>query len=196
MSVVISPKSMWHYQDGAQAIGPVSAEVVVEKIKQGTIRRGTLVWTDGMANWTAVENTHFGNETESALNNPYAATSTAVFSPAAAITGPVSDAPAWAIATAPLWLALLTWIPGTSLIGVGVYVGLSIWDRDAIKKTGHTPSNGFWWAILLGAVGAPIYLYLRARRLDGKMNYFVTSLASLVAYIAIIVVITLMLAKA
>ncbi len=190
MSSTRATESAWHYQDGAQAAGPVSAEVIRQKIQQGTIRRGTLVWTDGMVNWAAVESTPFANESGSTLNNPYAATSAAILSPmqpsADVITGPVSDTPAWVIATAPLWLTLLTLLPGTSFVSMGIYIGLAVWDRETIKKTGRTPSNAYWWAIILGAFGAPIYLYLRSRRLDGKMSYFVTSIVSLVVFFLII----------
>ena len=80
---------------------------------------------------------------------------------------------------------LLLPFEGMTLIGVAAYVGLAMYDRELFKRAGRAPTNSFWWMILLGALGAPVYLYLRAERLGDTRHYFITSLLTLVLYFAL-----------
>ena len=42
---------MWHYQMGAQQLGPVPFSSLIPMIQNGTITTATLVWRDGMPQW-------------------------------------------------------------------------------------------------------------------------------------------------
>ena len=43
---------MWYYVDGAhQRQGPISAEALAQAFRQGLVRRDSLVWREGMAQW-------------------------------------------------------------------------------------------------------------------------------------------------
>jgi hypothetical protein len=46
---------MWYFEDHGQPIGPIPEDQVVEKIRAHSIGRHTLVWTEGMSNWTQAE---------------------------------------------------------------------------------------------------------------------------------------------
>jgi hypothetical protein len=185
-------EALWHYQDGDRPAGPVSAEVIRAKIRDGHIRRGNLLWKEGMPAWAAVETTEFGADGASVLHSPYAVSTTGMQDdPEPTALRPVSDKPAWIIATAPLWMILLSFLPGTAFIGLAFYVAMAIQDREMFKRAGRQPSNSYWWMILLGAFGAPIYLYLRARRLNGELGYFAASLGSLLLFLVAIVAISI-----
>jgi uncharacterized RDD family membrane protein YckC len=43
----------WYYAQGEQRMGPVAESVLRDQIARGTVRRDTLVWTEGMAQWLA-----------------------------------------------------------------------------------------------------------------------------------------------
>ena len=75
-------EASWHYQDGDKPAGPVSAAVIREKIRGGHIRRGTLLWKEGTPDWVSAEQTEFAQDADSALNNPYASsTSGSMYEP-------------------------------------------------------------------------------------------------------------------
>jgi hypothetical protein len=177
-------EASWHYQDGDKPAGPVSAAVIREKIREGHIRRGTLLWKEGSPDWVSAEQTEFAQDADSALNNPYASsTSGSMYEPALQRSlKPVSAAPAWAIALAPLALIPLIFLPFTGFVSFAVYVSLSIWDRNQIKESGREPSMAFLWTILLGGFGAPIYLFLRAARIDRQWAYAIVSIVTLLIF--------------
>jgi hypothetical protein len=50
-------RSQWFYARGKERLGPVSAETIRHLLQAGAIQRTTLVWTEGMADWTAVDAT-------------------------------------------------------------------------------------------------------------------------------------------
>src|SRR5262249_23535856 len=41
---------------GGKQVGPLDAEALSAKVRDGSLARGTLVWKQGMASWTAAEN--------------------------------------------------------------------------------------------------------------------------------------------
>ena len=46
----------WHYnKDGTTSVGPVSEHEFLQLIKQGEVRIGDLVWTEGMEEWKRAE---------------------------------------------------------------------------------------------------------------------------------------------
>ncbi|CAI2934993.1 RDD family protein [Aminobacter niigataensis] len=44
----------WHYVADGNPVGPVTADDIHERFRDGTIKRDTLVWTDGMPGWRAI----------------------------------------------------------------------------------------------------------------------------------------------
>jgi hypothetical protein len=159
-------ETCWYYQDGWVHVGPVDATLIRDRIRQGKIRQGTLLRKDGASSWTAVQDTEFAGTLTFVSAGLKA-------SDRSGDTWPVSAAPAWLIAVAPVPLTLLP-IPGllANVVGTVVYVCLALWDTSTIRASGRTPSKAYLWAILLGGLGAPIYLYLRGDQTDGKRGYF------------------------
>ena len=43
---------IWFYEDAGQSRGPVTECALREKLDAGEIPRGTLVWCEGMTEWT------------------------------------------------------------------------------------------------------------------------------------------------
>ncbi len=44
----------WYYADGGERQGPVAAETIADLYRRGRLRRDTLVWRDGLAEWQAL----------------------------------------------------------------------------------------------------------------------------------------------
>jgi hypothetical protein len=168
----------WHYQDGSRAVGPVDETTIRQRLHDGRMPAGTLLWCEGMAAWTPVESTLFAADVplSSATGS---GTSTTIH------IAPVTPMPAWLIACLPLGLLVLSSVPGAGLIALLGYIGLAMHDRETFRRAGRTPSNAYWWMILLGAAGAPIYLYLRARRLGDPWGYVVASVLALLLFFAV-----------
>lgn len=174
--------TLWHFQDDDRAVGPVDAAIIRQRLRDGRMLPGTLIWCEGMPDWARVETTEF------AADVPLASPERALprsSGPAHTASTPVSTTPAWIIALLPLGFLLLLPFEGMPLIGMAAYVGLAMYDRELFKRAGRAPSNSFWWMILLGALGAPVYLYLRAQRLGDPRHYFIISLLTLVLYFAL-----------
>lgn len=168
----------WHYQDSSRAVGPVDETTIRQRLRDGRMPAGTLVWCEGMAAWAPVESTLFAAD----VPLPSA---TGDGASASIYAAPVNPMPAWLIACLPLGLLVLSSVPGAGLIALLGYVGLAIHDRETFRRAGRTPSNAYWWMILLGAAGAPVYLYLRARRLGDPWGYVVASLLTLLLFVAV-----------
>jgi hypothetical protein len=176
------PVTLWHFQDGDRAAGPVDASIIRQRLRDGRMPPGTLVWCEGMPEWARVEITEFAADVP--LGSPARVPPDGSASPRPAAV-PVSATPAWIIALLPLGFLLLLPFEGTTLLGLAAYVGLAMYDREQFKRAGRTPSNSFWWMILLGTLGAPVYLYLRAERLGETRSYFITSLLTPGLYFAL-----------
>ncbi len=48
---------MWYYTLNNQQVGPVEEAEIKKLVEAGTITHGTLVWTNGMANWLPIGQT-------------------------------------------------------------------------------------------------------------------------------------------
>ncbi len=48
----------WYYADGGERQGPVATETLADLFRRGRLRRDSLVWRDGLAEWQALEK-HF-----------------------------------------------------------------------------------------------------------------------------------------
>ncbi len=49
----------WYYHDGTNPVGPVEDSQVIEFIKNGTIKRDTPVWKEGLPDWCRASTTEF-----------------------------------------------------------------------------------------------------------------------------------------
>lgn len=167
----------WHYQDGTRAVGPVDEDSVRQRLRDGRMDGDTLVWCEGMPGWAPASGTRLADAIPPAM---------------APTSGPpdtgagVSSQTAWLLACLPLGLALISALPGAGLIGLVAYVGLVLHDRSQIRQAGHAPSAAYWWVILLGALGTPVYLSLRARQLGDRSGYVVTSVLTLALFFALL----------
>jgi hypothetical protein len=47
----------WYYVENDQQAGPADEPRIIDLIKAGVITGATLVWCEGMSDWTAVMNT-------------------------------------------------------------------------------------------------------------------------------------------
>ncbi len=52
------PSASWHVTQGGQTLGPFSVEQLAQGVSSGQLTRSSLVWTAGMAGWTAAEQVH------------------------------------------------------------------------------------------------------------------------------------------
>jgi len=175
-------EASWHFQDGDKSAGPVSAAVIRQKIQAGQIRRGSLLWREGTPDWLPAERTEFLHDRDSPLNNPYAPSVSCDASESPG-TFPAPASAAWIMALAPLALIPLSYVPYTGFVGVVLYVALSLWDRRLIKAGGHESSLALLWPVLLGGLGAPVYLFLRASRIDRQWAYAVVGLLTAVVFL-------------
>jgi len=48
----IKAVNQWFYGSGSQRVGPLDVSVIEQLVAAGQIRHDTLVWTEGMADWT------------------------------------------------------------------------------------------------------------------------------------------------
>ncbi|MEW5836961.1 MAG: DUF4339 domain-containing protein [Pseudomonadota bacterium] len=160
----------WYYQDGPRAEGPVDEETIRHRLREGRMPPGTLVWCEGMPAWAPVEHTLFAADVP--LRREPAST-------IASVRSAVDPATAWLIACLPFGLLLLSPLPGSGLIGMVAYIGLALHDRQQLKRAGWDLPHAGWWLILLGGVGAPVYLSLRARALGDRRDYVLASLVAI-----------------
>ncbi len=45
---------MWYYSENNQQLGPISEEDLKQKTRSGGLKPATLVWKDGMSDWTSI----------------------------------------------------------------------------------------------------------------------------------------------
>lgn len=49
----------WFILDGTQQKGPFTEDAITEMVRKGILNDRTALWTEGMANWTALRDTPF-----------------------------------------------------------------------------------------------------------------------------------------
>jgi uncharacterized membrane protein YhaH (DUF805 family) len=55
----IVPLGEWYYAVGPTRFGPVSGQVVIDKVKSGELDENIKVWTEGLAKWVLIKTTDF-----------------------------------------------------------------------------------------------------------------------------------------
>lgn len=166
----------WYYEDGSHAAGPVDEATIRLRLREGRVAPGTRVWCDGMATWAPVEHTLF------AADVPLPGAAAPGGAPSGAAASPLIG---WLIAGLPLALLLLSTLPGSELIGMAAYIGLAWHDRRQLQRAGCDLPFAGWWLVLLGGVGAQVYLSLRARALGDRRDYVLASLVAIGVFFAV-----------
>jgi TM2 domain-containing membrane protein YozV len=72
---------MWYYEQNGNRIGPVDEATMRGLIANRTISIDTLVWTNGMANWTPLQQTQLAAGLPVPPPMPYAAPSSPQYKP-------------------------------------------------------------------------------------------------------------------
>lgn len=158
ISAQLGEDAQWYYYKGGDRSGPVTANEIAALLRSTEIDRKTLVWKAGMADWSPLNQT--------ALNT--LATDVVPPIPIQA----ASDKYAWALATSPFLVSLiLTMVNVTGISRTIIIIVINclflILDIQEIKKTGNDPGSWIW----LGAVIVPVYLFVRASKVNQKYGY-------------------------
>jgi TM2 domain-containing membrane protein YozV len=74
---------MWYYEQNGNRIGPVDEGTMRQLISDRTISIDTLVWTNGMANWTPLQQTQLAAGLPVPPPMPYASPTPAYHNPQA-----------------------------------------------------------------------------------------------------------------
>lgn len=201
---------MWYYLMGNQQVGPVDDNTISALIQSGTIIRQTLVWKEGLSDWTQAAQT----ELASRFTNVYPPTSPSygmVTYPSPAITfQPKSLRTLW------LWFA---WLIGAGLplsilcIGIpaaiaGVIVGyvllyrywLLIQDGTARTTPGKAVGfcfipfyNFYWFYVAYVGLSKDMNVYCDERSIEGPrvteglaLAWFILNLASIIPYTGLV----------
>lgn len=149
----------WYYIADGGKVGPVDDAEMARLVSDGTVQRGTKVWAPGKEDWSEVERTDLGRllPAPPPLPKPRGA-----------------GFLAWWLAINPLLFALLlaAVLPrgnadpsafGGIFISTGI---LGLIDIDRLRRAGYRPPNALWLLC-----PAPVYLWLRARRIGGGQWY-------------------------
>jgi len=72
---------MWYYEQNGNRIGPVDEATMRGLIASRTISIDTLVWTNGMANWTPLQQTQLAAGLPDQPPTPYSAPSSPQYKP-------------------------------------------------------------------------------------------------------------------
>lgn len=154
----------WYYADAGTRLGPFDAGQIMDLITAGKLTLSTMVWRPGLQDWCAAN--------ISPLSPLFAAVSTV---PPPLTGDAVSNSVIWAVAFAPLMGAFLAVCAGAATnsaasnfwwITLLLNICLCVADEKALKNAGHDTKGMGGWTFLV-----PIYLFVRAQRLNQAPNY-------------------------
>ena len=148
----------WYYVAGNEQMGPVTEEQMVSLIKNGYIRRDTMVWCErNSGGWIKAENSVFVHSFQGGYSSQGGSSSA---------TNSLSDKWLWALATLPLLASIVldSFIPSSSVLSWVIVVGLNCLfitlDEKELKENGFDAESWLW----LGVVLVPLYLFYRAAK--------------------------------
>ncbi|VVE15957.1 DUF4339 domain-containing protein [Pandoraea soli] len=174
----------WHYEKNGQRIGAISATEIGALIQNRTIDGKTLVWSQGLADWTPLAETDLAVHLRQASAPPVL--------PAARISNTI----VWILAFAPIIGVLLEatfaaaiapdYLASTAAtaalrsnqywyITLLLNIGLSLLDDRQLKRAGVNTSAFGKFAFIV-----PVYLWKRATSLRQPKAYFWVWLAAFV----------------
>ncbi|VVD61988.1 hypothetical protein PEP31012_00149 [Pandoraea eparura] len=174
----------WHYEKNGQRIGAISATEIGALIQNRTIDGKTLVWSQGLADWTPLAETDLAVHLRQASAPPVL--------PATRISNTI----VWILAFAPIIGAFLEatfaaaiapdYLASTAAtaalrsnqywyITLLVNIGLSLLDDRQLKRAGVDTSSFGKFAFIV-----PVYLWRRAASLRQPKAYFWVWIATFV----------------
>lgn len=160
----------WFYAQGGQRKGPVPADELNKLLAAQTIDGDTPVWRKGFTDWQPLRTTDLGTDIRD-TPPPVAPTH-------------VNNSLVWILAVAPIGYVLLTgWRDAEILedpygdhsfiqfialvIPLMLNATLCLLDERQLKQAGYADK----WLTLFGVLLAPVYLFLRAKRLRQFPSY-------------------------
>lgn len=186
MTDTTTSNGTWFYTLHGQRQGPVPADKLRELLATQTIDGETLIWQKGLAEWQPLRATEIGEQLKDA--------------PPPIDASHVNNGWVWALAFAPIAylfvdiailgyqnshpaddsffhvvLAPLIWLP------VFMNATLCLVDAEQLKRAGY--SSG--WMTLFALLLAPVYLFLRAKRLRQTPTYGFVWIATFIVSIVL-----------
>lgn len=172
----------WFYTHGGQRMGPVPAAKLQELLAAQTIGDETPIWRKGLADWKPLRDTEFGAHVKD--------------EPPPIAPSLVNNTLVWTLALAPIAylfldaaildyqianpyqdnsiVAALSWV-----IPIAANAALCLLDERQLKRAGYDSASLTFFALLL----APVYLFVRAKRLRQTPTYGFAWIASFVVSI-------------
>ena len=169
----------WYYSQDGKRLGPVNENSLKQLIGIGTINNKTLVWQNGMSEWTTIHQTNLASLFISKQNKPPPLVGEAV-----------DNSLVWVIALAPIiggilrvFIGMFLGIPAYNFWWIAIILNISLCVADETKLTnaGQDTKGMGLWAFLL----VPVYLFVRASRLKQDNNYAIVWLVTFVISIFI-----------
>lgn len=165
-------KLNWFYSHKGKRIGPINESFLKQLIGDGIISDKTLVWQNGMSDWTTAHQTNLASLFATTRNEP------------PPLIGEVVDNNiVWVIALVPfisgilrVLISILLGIPAYKFwwIAIILNISLCIADENRLKNAGYDTKGMGIWAFLL----VPVYLFIRASRLKQDNSYAIVWLVT------------------
>lgn len=184
-------RATWYYTTTTGQQGPFTADDMKRRIASRELSSSTLVWRDGMTDWSPLSDTElFDPPRHSPPPLPPTKPPAASGSPPSSDSGvghpEVSDGFAWALALAPLVIGLVEaiLIPVVGMEGIGsagLIAGVAInslfaiLDSRRLKEAGYDDNSLLILALLL----VPVYLWRRSRLLGRDQRHLIVWIAAL-----------------
>ncbi len=164
-------RNAWYYSQEGTRFGPINEDQIRKLIAAHTIRPDSLVWCEGLADWTPAHQTDIRHLLGSATTPP-------------PLPGEsVNNGIVWTVALAPIIATLLQDILAAATVhprsefwwvALPLNIGLCLADQRKLKNAGHNTDGMTMWALLL----VPVYLFVRASRLKQNNSYALVWLAT------------------
>ena len=161
----------WYYSQSGKRLGPLNEAQIGNLIAERTLCPDSLVWCEGMADWTPAHLTalkpHFGT----------------VATPPPLTGENVNNGLVWTLAFVPILASLLEAFfaaasshPQSDFwwVALPLNIGLCLADEKKLKNAGHNTNGMTAWALLL----VPVYLFVRASRLKQNNGYAIVWLVT------------------
>ena len=169
----------WYFTEHGQRKGPLSTANMLELLRSEAITGEALVWRKGFSDWQSLRSTELGAYIRD--------------TPPPVAAAHVNNALAWTVAIAPLGYMLLTGViqayelenpyedhPILALINflvpATINAALCLSDERQLKRAGYSDK----WLTASGFLLAPVYLFLRAKRLGQFPGYGIAWVATFI----------------
>ena len=160
----------WYFTENGQRQGPFAATALIEFLETHRISGETSVWRKGLSEWQSLKSTELGAQLRDA--------------PPPVAPSHINNAFVWVVAIAPIPYALFGGVIEAIemdnplephrmldliaiLVPVIINAALCIADERQLKRAGYEDK----WLTAFGLILAPVYLFLRAKRLGQFPSY-------------------------